>query len=300
MLCYLDGERPDWEREGADWPHREASRFVDAGGLRWHVQVAGAGPVMLLLHGIGGATHSWRDLLSGLTETFTVVAPDLPGHGFTDIPRLRGLSLPGMAGLVRALLDALDLEPEIAVGHSAGAAVLARMAIDGKLRPRTIVSLNGALRPYGGEAGPIASSMAKVLFLNPFTPRFFAWTFGGRDAARVVERSGSSIDDRGLELYARLARRPAHVGAALGMMANWDLAGLGEDMKHLRVPLVLVVASNDRAIPPGDATQIQGLCATARVIELPGLGHLAHEEDPVLVRDLLLSEAAAVGLPAAA
>ena len=46
-------EEPIWERDGRDWPNREASRFVKAAGLRWHVQVAGEGPVILLVHGTG-------------------------------------------------------------------------------------------------------------------------------------------------------------------------------------------------------------------------------------------------------
>src|SRR5206468_2126887 len=63
----------------ADWPNRAASLAVEAGGLRWHVQRAGHGPVLLLLHGTGAATHTWRDLLPLLATDFTVVAPDLPG-----------------------------------------------------------------------------------------------------------------------------------------------------------------------------------------------------------------------------
>ena len=59
---------PNWERDGRDWPNREASRFVHAAGLRWHVQVMGSGPVVLLLHGTGAATHSWRDLMPKLAE----------------------------------------------------------------------------------------------------------------------------------------------------------------------------------------------------------------------------------------
>ena len=56
----------DWATDGADWPNREASRFVEAAGLRWHVQVMGAGPVLLLLHGTGASTHSWRDVMPKL------------------------------------------------------------------------------------------------------------------------------------------------------------------------------------------------------------------------------------------
>ena len=60
-------------------------------GLRWHVQMMGTGPQVLLLHGAGAATHSWRDVAPLLARDFTVIAPDLPGHGFTDTPRGRRL-----------------------------------------------------------------------------------------------------------------------------------------------------------------------------------------------------------------
>ncbi len=119
--------RLDWARDGRDWPNRDASRFVDAGGLRWHVQVLGPAdadaPTLLLLHGTGAATHSWRALAPRLAHGFRVVAPDLPGHGFTSMPPADGLSLPGMAAAVGALLAALDASPALVVGHSAGAAV---------------------------------------------------------------------------------------------------------------------------------------------------------------------------------
>ena len=73
----------------------------------------GRGPVLLLVHGTAAATHSWRDLAPLLARRFTVVAPDLPGHGFSGSPGRGGLSLPGMAGALRALLDALRLEPAV-------------------------------------------------------------------------------------------------------------------------------------------------------------------------------------------
>jgi magnesium chelatase accessory protein len=301
MTFYLEGERPLWDREGRDWPNRAASRFVDAAGFRWHVQVMGDGPVVLLLHGTGAATHSWRDLAPRLAAHFTVVAPDLPGHGFTDPPPAGTLTLPGMATAIRRLLDALGLEPAVAAGHSAGAAVLVRMALDDQLHAGVIVSLNGALIPFGGDAGPIASSLAKMLFSNPFTPRVFAWRMGERTAAaRIVERSGSILEPEGLDLYARLARRPAHVGAALGMMAGWDLETLDRDLPRLATPLVLVAAENDAAVSPADAEKVRRFLPAARIVRLPRLGHLAHEEDPDGVADLIRREAAAVGVADAA
>jgi pimeloyl-ACP methyl ester carboxylesterase len=138
---------PDWNTDGRDWPNRAASRFVTAGRLRWHVQQQGQGPVLLLVHGTGASTHSWRELLPLLAADFTVVAPDLPGHGFTECPAPERLSLPGMAEAVRALLTTLGVAPAVVVGHSAGAAVLARLCIDGQLAPRCFVSAASATRP---------------------------------------------------------------------------------------------------------------------------------------------------------
>ena len=67
---------------------------------------------MLLLHGTGAATHSWRGLAPLLATHFTLIAPDLPGHGFTQTPSDPGLSLPGMARLVAALLAELASRPK--------------------------------------------------------------------------------------------------------------------------------------------------------------------------------------------
>ena len=84
-------------RDGADWPNREASAFVEARGLRWHVQTMGTGPDVLMVHGTGASTHSWEGLAPLLAQRFRLVAPDLPGHGFTQAKRTPDLSLPGMA-----------------------------------------------------------------------------------------------------------------------------------------------------------------------------------------------------------
>ena len=150
-----------WRRDGADWPNRDASVFVEAAGIRWHVQRMGEGPPLLLIHGTGAATHSWRDVLPLLAEHFSVIAPDLPGHGFTQTPLSYRLSLPGMSADVGALLRKLEVRPEIAVGHSAGAAILARMCLAGRMSPRLLVALNGAFMPFGGIASHLFSPLAK-------------------------------------------------------------------------------------------------------------------------------------------
>ena len=281
-------EKPVWERDGRDWPNREASRFVRAAGIRWHVQRAGSGPVLLLVHGTGAATHSWRALLPLLARDYTVVAPDLPGHGFTDTPSASLLSLPGMARALGELLQVLGVQPEIVVGHSAGAAILARMCLDGTIAPRALVSLNGAMLPLRGLPGHIFAPIARLVVSIPLTRRMFAWQAADR---RVVERmlrsTGSTIEPAGVDQYVRIARCPAHAGAALAMMANWDLRPLERDLPRLRTHLLLITGSNDRTIPPSDSARVQALVPGAELVSLPGLGHLAHEEQPARIATLV-------------
>jgi magnesium chelatase accessory protein len=280
--------KPDWDREGRDWPNRGASRFVRASGLTWHVQVMGEGPSLLMLHGSGAATHSWRDLAPLLARDFRVIAPDLPGHGFTETPSGDGLSLPGMARALGGLLDVLGLSPALVVGHSAGAAIALQMRLEGQLAEAAVVSINGALKPFPGSAGLIFPAMAKLLFLNPFAIQTFARRAGRPGAvSRLIERTGSKIDEAGLAHYASLLRTTGHVGGTLGMMANWDLQPLVARLSRYHGPLMLIAAENDRAVPVEVARGVKTMMPQAELLVIPGLGHLAHEEAPGRIADIV-------------
>jgi magnesium chelatase accessory protein len=280
---------PSWQTEGRDWPNRETSRFVTAGGLRWHVQLAGQGPAILLVHGTGAATHSWRALIPLLADRYTVVAPDLPGHGFTQAPDFRELSLPGMSASLAALLRKLDVSPVLVAGHSAGAAILIRMCLDRQISPQVVVSLNGALLPLHGAARHLFAPAAKLMARLPLLPGLFArHASHPATIARLLKDTGSRIDPAGQEFYRRLAANPRHVASALGMMANWELDRLADDLPRLKTPLVLVVGSNDLTIPPEQARRVHKLVRGSEVVALSGLGHLAHEERPEEIMRLLI------------
>jgi len=290
----------NWDRDGADWPHRERSHFVPAAGLRWHVQrfpgPAPNAPCVLLLHGTGASTHSWRDLAPLLAQRFEVIAPDLPGHAFTGLPP-QGvgspqLTLPGMARALRDLLQVLQRQPAWVVGHSAGAAIAICMCLDGLIAPQRLAGLNAALLSLGGLAGPLFSPVAKLMAAVPLVSQMFAWH--ARDPVvlqRLLASTGSKLDPTGTALYQRLVGSPAHAQGALGMMANWDLPALAAKLPRLAVPLDLMVGTRDRTVPPTQAAQVmERLSPTARgsLIRLDGLGHLAHEEEPARVAALLL------------
>jgi magnesium chelatase accessory protein len=275
----------DWAREGQQWPHHERSRFVVVGGQCWHVQQWPApspkARQLLLLHGTGASTHSWRSLAPLLARRAGVVAVDLPGHGFSDSARGDGATLPGMARGVAALLQQIGVAPSLLVGHSAGAAIAARMALDRPQAFRALVSLNGALLPLHGLAGQLFSTLAKLLAANRFVPHLFAWRADDElRARRLVASTGSRIDEASVALYRRLVSDPAHVAGALAMMANWDLRALADDLPRLNLPVYLLAAANDRTLPPTHSQSVALLLPQATLTTLPSLGHLAHEEDP--------------------
>lgn len=295
----VTGDRPSTPEalQAADWPNRASSTFVEAGGIRWHVQSMGSGPLCLLLHGTGASTHSWRDFAPALAKRFSVIALDLPGHGFTQTPPNNGMTLLGMAKLVSQLLEVMNAKPLLAVGNSAGAAVLMRMSLDHQLSAPLVVSLNGALLPYEGFGRKLYPALARLMFLNPVAPRIFAWRAkdqGQVDA--VITNTGSNIDAVGLGQYAQLFRNPAHVAATLRMMANWDLESLERDMPGLKAHLVLVATADDRAIPAELAFKVRDRVPGSEVVYLRRLGHLAHEEQPQEIAGIVMRQAEMMGI----
>ncbi|WP_395684917.1 alpha/beta fold hydrolase BchO [Aestuariivirga sp.] len=287
----------DWATDGADWPNREASRFVSAAGMRWHVQVMGSGPPLLLLHGTGASTHSWRDVMPRLAPYYTVVAPDLPGHAFSVPAAPASLSLPGMAAAIAALLRSLQLDPVRAAGHSAGAAVLVRMAVERHIAPADLVSFNGAFFPVGGVAGQFFSPLARAFANATLVQKLFARMADRKAVERLLRDTGSSIDAEGVALYQRLFSNEGHVAGALGMMAAWDLHWVPQDLRNLPLPITLVAAGNDRTVPPANAAEAARLTAQPHRIDLPGLGHLAHEEDPATAAAIILAPGSFAPLP---
>ena len=286
-----------WDVNGLTWPNRAASSFVEAGGLRWHVQQAGAGPTLLLLHGTGAATHSWRGLFPWLANFFTIIAPDLPGHGFTSAPPPAEHSLPSFATLVAALLTQLRAKPVFTVGHSAGAAIAARMCLDNAIAPAGIVAINGAMLPLQGLPGTVFSPLAKLLAANSIVPKLFSWRAGDRAVTeRLLQGTGSKIDEEGVALYGELMRHSSHAAAALNMMAHWDLPALERDIGRLVTPMMLIVGDNDRTVPPNDAARLLRYLPKATVKHLPHLGHLAHEEAPQKVGEIICNFAVQLGL----
>ncbi|MEO1045515.1 MAG: alpha/beta fold hydrolase BchO [Pseudomonadota bacterium] len=288
---------PVWEREGRDWPNHSASQFVSHQGYRWHVQQMGTesadAPAILLLHGTGAATHSWRDLLPLLAQHYSVIAPDLPGHGFTRSTFQRRVTLPAMAQSVGDLVEHLGIRPDLIIGHSAGAAIGTQILLD-RQWDMPLIGFTPALMPFPGLAARIFPSLARMLFTNPLTAIIFS-RMASRpgEAEKFLKRStGSTIDQAGIAQYQKLFRHSGHCDGAIRMMANWDLDTLRDRLSEISAPVLLLAAERDSAIPRASVLAAAERIPGAVTQDMAALGHLAHEEDAERAVDLIRAFAA--------
>ena len=275
----------DWSRDGLTWPHRDRSQFVRVDDQPWHVQLwPHAQPqhsAIVLIHGTGSSTHSWRDVAALLASRYTVVAVDLPGHGFSARTRPGDGSLEGMARGALALLRQLQIHTLFAVGHSAGAAIAAQMALDAPDRVQAVMGLNPALMPLQGWAAHVFSPTARLLSAHPMMASIVSWQAAQPwMVQRLLESTGSHLDAQGVALYRRLVADTDHVAGVLEMTARWDLSSLLSRLPQLQQPVTLVTTAHDRTVPPTSAQSALQLLPQAKLLALPQGGHLAHEEDP--------------------
>jgi magnesium chelatase accessory protein len=275
----------DWARDLSGWPHAQASRRIDHPPHRWHVQEMGEGETLLLIHGAGASTHSWRGLMPLLAERWHTVALDLPGQGFTQAGTRSRCSLPLMSDDIAALVAAQGWRPRAVIGHSAGGAIALELARRLEPQPR-VVGINAALGNFEGVAGWLFPMLAKLLALNPFSANLF--TLGGASLARtrrLIESTGTTLDDEGLQLYAQLIGDRSHVDATLQMMSQWRIDPLIDMLPGIDAPTLFITGDRDQAVPPATSERAAARMPDARVVHLPALGHLAHEENPQAVAD---------------
>ena len=278
----------------ADWPNRAASRHILSAPHLWHVQVLGQGPDLLLIHGAGGATHSWRHMISALTSRFRVILVDLPGQGFTVLGARDRCGLEPISRDLSALIAAQGWDPIAVVGHSAGAAIALRLAEQHPLR--AVVGLNAALGEFDGIAGWLFPAMAKLLAATPFVAQVFSGIFATpAKTEKLITSTGSTLDPAGLAQYLTLLRRAAHVDATLAMMAQWRLGELLARLPVITTPCLFITSSNDRAVPSETSQRAAARMPAAEWQDIPGFGHLLHEEAADRVTPLILAFLIRVG-----
>ena len=282
------------ERLPADWPHRSHSLGVHVGPLDWHVQRMGKGPLtILLLHGSGASAHSWADVMPLLAPHATVLAPDLPGHGYTLGATLREMSLPAVAKSLQALLTTLGLPaPTLVVGHSAGVALALRWALSqATTAPHAIVGFNPSLiappAVYTRFLGPLITPLATS---GPVASLLAGLSGRSGMVGRLLDSTGSRTPAAQRARYEALFRNPAHVSGSMGFVAAADLQALLAQVSPLSARCRWVLGAQDAWIPEPALRRVINSAMPAAQCETWQGGHLLHEVEPERAARLVLQQ----------
>jgi magnesium chelatase accessory protein len=284
-----------WDTLKAQWPNAQHSQFIQTTSVRWHVQIFGEGPPLLLLHGLGSSTHTWRGIAPFLSKHYRLIAVDAPGHAFSSIPSSANASFAAMAKSLRELMDALHIWPSGVIGHSAGACLAAKLILNTPNSPApALIALNPAWLPLPGLANWMFPVSAKLIALNPMS----AWLFAkhlSKDLVihKILSSTGSHLHEDDVFFYRVLMQSPAHLKGVLQMMSRWDLGELPEQLSQLKGPVLIQAGINDLTIPFGHAVTSHHKIAQSQLQALSELGHLAHEEKPQTCAEQILDWLAA-------
>lgn len=255
--------------------------FVDVEGSLTHYETAGAGKVpVVLLHGFGSWSYTWRPALAALGDDgrFTAYAPDMRGFGFTDRPPDALYNLDGFTRHVEAFIDALELDRPILVGSSLGGEVAIRVALDRPDRVRGLVLVAAAA--YDSPS-PLAQAAARVLFVPPFN-RSFVRIFSRWFIGSVVDRAyydTSTIDRESLVQNLRKPFQQRGAEDAWVAMVRQRVASVpAERVRTLRLPTLIVWGAEDEVIPVERGARLNSDIANSRLFVYPRTGHLPQEE----------------------
>ena len=190
--------------------------------------------------------------------------------------------MPQVALALRALLAELRLgEPTLLVGHSAGAALALRWAMDAPRPPRRIVGFNPSLvAPPAAYTRLFAPVLVPIATSAPVAGLLAAVTRRTRTVDRLLASTGSRIPEAQRARYARLFLQPSHIRGAMGLMAAADLPAIQQAAGTLGVPTSFVIGTHDEWIPERLLSPVLARhFAHAEVARWDG-GHLLHEAEP--------------------
>ena len=246
---------------------------------------AGQRPVLLLIHGMAGSSATWREVMPALAQRYTVIAPDLPGHGESDKPR-QDYSLGAHANVLRDLLIATGVERATMVGQSLGGGVALQLAYQhpGHCERLVLVSSGG----LGQEVSWIlrALTIPGVEFLMPVLFPSFV-----RGAGDTISRSLRRFGLRAPRLeeewrsYVSLTDSEARQAFMRTLRAVVDVGGQAvsaHDRLYLSslLPTLIVWGERDRIIPVSHAHEAHQAMPGSQLVIFEESGHFPHVEEP--------------------
>ena len=263
--------------------HAEHSWFTTIDGVRIHYQEAGDedAPPLILIHGFISSNLVWNEVFLPLAGAgFRVIAPDLPGYGYSDKPADAEYTIAEQARTMIGLMDRLQIKKAIVVGASYGGAIAATMALDYPDRVEELV-LVGAVTNDNVKKNlllrisclPIIGDIATPLFLGS------RWILRKR-MEDMYRRMGKPVNDRMVAARHHLLATANAQRAMIRTARRWSANRIEREASLIRQPALLVWGDRDDHIPLADAFQLRDAMPNAKLVVFRNCGHLPPAESP--------------------
>lgn len=285
--------------EDLDWATVEKpGRLIDVDGYKVHYIDQGSGPAMVLIHGFGGQTYSYRHLIPIFARDHRVIAVDLKGYGYSERDARTGLSRVAQVAMLKALLDRLGISRATFVGHSMGGGIVQRFAVT---HPDMAVALVLAAS-VSAEDNP-GRRMRAMMPPRPIVKQIVP-LMAKLAATRMLAGSfydPASLTDEVRDEYMRPVRLRGSMDGLIAIMRE-GASDPPVDLSRITQPVLLLYGAHDRIVPLAVAQAIRERIPHARMVVVDKAGHQLLEEQPQECARAILEfmREANVGEPAAA
>jgi len=273
----------EWEKHREAVFHSDFSRFIEVDGVRMHYQEVGEAdaPPMILIHGFAASNLVWSKVFLELAELgYRVIAPDLPGYGYSDKPRHLDYTIASQAQMVFSFLRRLKIDRAVFVGSSYGAAIAATIALDHAAMVEKLV-LVGAVTNNKPTRYLLMRLFSSPLIGDILSPL----VVGSRRLLRlrmkrVYDRHSWVLDERRVDArHLPLRTRGAH-RAIIRTVRHWDAERVSREAHLLTQPTLLLWGDTDREVPLRDGERLHEEIQHSRLLVFRDCGHLPQEEYP--------------------
>jgi pimeloyl-ACP methyl ester carboxylesterase len=258
----------------------DRSRFIDVGGVRAHVREQGDpdGIPMVLVHGSMGSLHMWEGWARELAKKARLISVDLPGHGLTGAWPREEYTIEAYADFVEVLVDMLNLDRFVLVGHSMGGAVAWTFAATRPDRVSQLVLVDASGYPRAAGDAPLPVRLARLPLIGDVGIYFKPERLARRSLTEVYADSAMVTPER-VRRYAELQRFPGNREATLQRARTQEPLD-PTPLRRLDVPTLIIWGAKDRWVPTADAFRFQSDIKGARLEIFESLGHNPMEEEP--------------------
>jgi abhydrolase domain-containing protein 6 len=253
----------------------------------WFCQKAGQGFPLVLLHGLGASSFSWRGNIGPLSRHFRVLAPDLPGHGRTPAAAVPDFRLETLTQELLRLLDRCGVDRAALAGNSLGGSLALLLARECPERFPALALLDPAAflrrtpRLFYPLRLPLLGWAAASLLGHWIIPLALRQIYFRKELITPEVVAGYA------PTFRTLANRLA-IRRLVCQVEHWPLSRVETLVGRITQPLCLIWGKEDRVLPLSQGIWLKNHLPQAELHVLPEVGHAPQEEAPGLVNDLLL------------